>query len=385
MMKIPLAFILILCFFGCCSPSEHSYQNLLNTIKSQTEVVELISNNGKARLMVSPFHQGKILASTYDGLDGDYNGWINTIALADTISKNKNIGGEERLWLGPLGSQFSFYYQQIKPISDANWKVPETIDAEPYQLVAIEKDVVSLTKNMRLTNFVGTIFNLKIDRTITLFNSEAIKQNLNIDFDSSMNFVAFETKNTLTNTDSIPWTKNTGLIGLWSAGMYKGTDDSVVIIPLQHQGNLDNIYTYFGTLDETRLLLKENTLLFKGDGKYKTKIGIPPQFAPNMYGCYTKSKNRLTIVEYKKENDSLYSNSFISIQDEPYKGEAIPIYNNNKDFFELESNAALKEMQPNETDTHWHRVYHFSGSETELSEIANALLGIDLEDCEFKE
>ncbi|WP_367892720.1 DUF6786 family protein [Flavivirga amylovorans] len=80
----------------------------------------------------------------------------------------------------------------------------------------------------------------------------------------------------------------------------------------------------------------------------------------------------------KKTNDSLYFNSNVSVQKEPYKGDVIPIYNNGTmnyyvtndiSFFELESTSAMKELLPNETIEHFHSVYHFSGTHSELNSI----------------
>ena len=58
-------------------------------------------------------------------------------------------------------------------------------------------------------------------------------------------------------------------------------------------------------------------------------------------------------------NDSLYANSYVTKQKNPYKGEVIPIYNdgpmdysptNKHSFFELESTSSMRELQP-KTDT----------------------------------
>ncbi|WP_282136838.1 DUF6786 family protein [Seonamhaeicola maritimus] len=368
----------ILFFFlfiiSCSSSTKKNYNYYYNLVKDQHEIVELTSNGGNSRILISPFHQGRILTSTYNNVEGISNGWINEEGLTDS---NKSIGGEERLWIGPLGSQFSFYFQQTKPIHDDNWQVPATMDAESYNLIHQDKNHVELSKTMHLTNFIGTEFNLDVNRNIYILEKEMIQKNLNIELKSSTKYVAFETNHKLTNLDTIAWTKETGLPGLWSAGMYPG-DDSTVIIPLKNNGNKTDILTYLATIDSTRFAIKKNTVLFRADGKYRSKIGIPPEFAPNIYGCYSKLKNKLTIVEYKKENDSMYSNSFVSIQDEPFKGEAIPIYNNSENFYELESNAPLKVLNPGETASHWQRVYHFSDSSETLNEISQRLLYIDL-------
>ncbi|TXG34748.1 DUF6786 family protein [Seonamhaeicola maritimus] len=373
----------ILFFFlfiiSCSSSTKKNYNYYYNLVKDQHEIVELVSNGGNSRILISPFHQGRILTSTYNNVEGISNGWINEEGLTDL---NKSIGGEERLWIGPLGSQFSFYFQQIEPIHDDNWKVPSTMESEPYTLIYKDENHVELSKSMNLTNFVGTEFNLEVHRKISILRQEIIQKNLNIKLKNSTKHVAFETNHKLTNLDTTAWVKEKGLLGLWSAGMYPG-DDSVVIIPLKNDGKKPDILTYLATIDSTRFIVKKNTVLFKVDGKYRSKIGIPPEFAPNIYGCYSKSKNKLTIVEYKKENDLWYSNSFVSIQEEPFQGEAIPIYNNSENFYELESNAPLKILSHGETTSHWHRVYHFSDSSEKLNKISQSLLHIDLNDIKL--
>lgn len=52
-------------------------------------------------------------------------------------------------------------------------------------------------------------------------------------------------------------------------------------------------------------------------------------------------------------------------------------------FFELETTSPFVALQPNEKLNHYHRVYHFSGSENELSGISKKLLGISLKDCKL--
>lgn len=373
----------LIIFSACKTHTDTSYNSLRSLLVNKIDIIELSSNDDQSRILISPYHQGKVLASTYNGAEGVYNGWINPLGLQDLDKNKKLIGGEERLWLSPLGGQFSFYYQQIKPIHDDNWLVPDVMSAEAYTVDKINKQDVQLSKEMQLTNFIGASFNFRIDRKIALLNKTSIQKNLNIEIDNKTQFVAFETYNTLTNLDTIAWQKETGLVGLWSAGMYNGADDSVVIVPIQNNVSKNDILQYFGEMQTDRFQIKNGAILFKGDGSYKCKIGIPNTYASPIYGCYTKSRNRLTIIQYRKTNDSKFSNSFVAVLDNPYVGETIPIYNNDQDFFELESNAPLKELNPMEKTAHWHRVYHFSSDVQTLNAMAKKLLGVDLEHCYF--
>ena len=47
-------------------------------------------------------------------------------------------------------------------------------------------------------------------------------------------------------------------------------------------------------------------------------------------------------------------------------------------FLELESSSPAAFLKPGESRSHQHNVYHFVGNETDLSPIAEELLGVDL-------
>ncbi|AUP80544.1 hypothetical protein C1H87_18225 [Flavivirga eckloniae] len=359
-------------------------------IAKKTKIIELLSDNGKGRIAIAPEIQGKVLTTTYGGKNGMGNGWLNTSAFQGEDLDVAGIGGEDRVWVGPLGSQHSFYFQQIKPLNEANWLVPPSLSSEPYKLKKVVLKEVIMSKEMTLTNFIGTEFKLEMLRKVMLLEKEEVESNLNITFDEKLDYVAYQSSHSVENKGDNIWKKETGLISIWSAGMFEGTDKSVVIIPVREKTSLDSIYQYLGPLDSNRLQLKNNTILFKADGKYRSKIGIPHTIAPSVYGCYSKDKNRLTIVQYRKTEEVMYSNSEVSVQENPYEGEIIPIYNNgNMDyteaneatFFELESTSAFVELPPNRSIEHYHSVYHFSGEEDELNKLSEKLLGISLKAC----
>ncbi|MEO1448156.1 MAG: DUF6786 family protein [Bacteroidota bacterium] len=390
MKKVSFCSVLLGIILQGCQPSHDpaTYQRILNQLKAKTDLIELTANEGRARLMISPELQGRIMTSTAQGLDGMGNGWFNEKILQPESGLMGGIGGEDRLWIGPLGSQYSFYYQQIKPLSEENWAVPATMDAEPYQVVSAGEKQILMQKDMHLTNFIGTDFQLRIDRHIHILEKEDIQRNLDVDLPLEIDFVAFESRHNLINRDTLPITHEGGLVSIWSAGMFAGTDGSTVIIPLQGEGQKDDILQYMGKLGSDRFRIKDQTLFFKADGKYRSKIGIPPALAPALYGCYTPEKQRLSIVQHQLPGDSLYANSEVSMQESPYQGEVIPIYNNGPmslqvaeeaSFFELESTSPLRPLSPGDSLTHFHAVYHFVGNQRELDDLAAQLLGTTLE------
>jgi len=389
MRRLAIIFLVAL-LLGCENPKTTSYGAIITPIAKKAMVIELLSDNKKGRIAISPEIQGKVLTTTYGGLRGESNGWINEEAIKGNELDIAEIGGEERLWFGPLGSQHSFYFQQLKPFNGGNWLVPPSLSTEPYHLKKFVSKEVLLSKQITLTNFIGTEFNFEVLRKIRLLEQEDVENNLNIKIKNGLSYVAYESINSIQNKDDKPWKKETGLVSVWNLNMFKGSDETVVIIPLINEVSMDKIYKYLGPLDQSRIQLKQNSLLFKADGKYRSKIGVPHEMAPKIYGSYSKDKERLTIVQYRKTIETDYSNSDISIQDNPYEGEIIPIYNdgrmdysptNKTSFFELETTSASVELWPGKYVTHYHRVYHFSANETMLNAISEKLLGIRLKEC----
>ena len=57
---------------------------------------------------------------------------------------------------------------------------------------------------------------------------------------------------------------------------------------------------YFGKVPTDRLVVRDDVLFFRGDGQYRSKIGINPARARELLGSYAASGNLLTIVSYSK-------------------------------------------------------------------------------------
>ena len=381
--------ILSVLFFISCENKKNSndYSNTLSKLKERTSVVELFENEGPSRLIVCPELQGKIICSSYNGSKGQKNGWVAEAFYNSKKFDIKNIGGEDRLWIGPLGSQFSFYYQQIVPLSENNWKIPQDLSSGIFHVNSKTNSKISMHRSIQLTNFIGTKFKLKIERNLNILDKVEIENELSISLKPSIKYVAFESENKLTNDGQIPHLKETGLVSLWSAGMFQGTDDTFVIVPLEGNISKDSIYASMGKLTEERYRIEEDVLLFKTDGKYRSKIGVPSKFAPARYGCYSKSMNRLTLIEYTFNSTGKYSKTGPEFQKEPFIGEAIPVYNNGpmdlrmskkSSFYELESLSSMEELKPGESINHSHKVYHFSADFKELQSLSKVLLGFDL-------
>ncbi|MEM1359300.1 MAG: DUF6786 family protein, partial [Bacteroidota bacterium] len=256
-------------------------------------------------------------------------------------------------------------------------------------LVTKSEEAIELEQRFALTNFIGTNFLLHLKRSILLLNRDHIASKLDVLPADDLPWVGYEASHVLTNLADDSLSLSTGLAGIWSAGMFEGGDQAIVIIPMENAKANAKLLTYMGPLRKDRLWLDDQAVYFKVDGKYRSKIGVPVDQAPNIYGCYDPEQNRLTIVRLLLgEEADHYSNSHPNVQPLPYtNGEAIPIYNNGPmdyqpteevSFYELESTSPLKALAPQESLSHTHLMCHFYGSTDELNVMAEPLLGIDL-------
>jgi hypothetical protein len=139
-----------------------------------------------------------------------------------------------------------------------------------------------------------------------------------------------------------------------------------------------------------RLIVKPSTVLFRGDGQYRSKIGLSPTRATAIAGSYDALGHTLTLVQYTRPPDSVrYVNSMWEIQREPYKGDVVNSYNDGPPgpgkpalgpFFELETSSPALVLAPAQPYTHVHRTFHLVGPDTELDRLARATLKVGLDD-----
>ena len=384
--------ILILSILGCSQMKETSYnfQYDLDLLKKYTEPVVLKSNGDQCQLIVVPEYQGRVMTSTSNGLGGSSYGWINDklIRSGEIQSHINAYGGEDRFWVGPEGGQFSVFFEQGNPFNLDHWHTPAAIDTEPFQLDTLSDTQARLSKTMYLVNYSGYEFKAKVDRKVTIFNSLEIEKNLNITTKGTL-FVGYQSENILTNLGQRSWKKNTGLLSIWILGMFKPSDDTWVIIPYKNELNLNT--SYFGSVPPEKLKITDQVVLFKGDGKSRSKIGLPPKNALPLLGSFDAANKVLTIVQFSLSDDQDYVNSLWEIQKAPYRGDVINSYNDGPTengnqigpFYELESSSPAKELDPGQSIKHVHNTYHFEGGFKTLNALSKQLLGFDLSTIEY--
>jgi hypothetical protein len=385
---------------GCAATNQDQSINATNSfgddvtfLRSHGPLVVLSDSAGKSKVAISPGLQGRVMTSTAGGDRGASFGWINRQYFADAAAGKANphispYGGEDRFWIGPEGGQFSIFFAKGAAFDLEHWFTPKWIDVEPFETVSASSAQAAFRRNVSFTNYSGTPFDVRIDRTVRMLGEDEVWRLLGIPATSGASVVAFETNNSITNTGSSAWSKHHGLLSIWILGMMNATPATTVVIPIRDGDGPPVTDDYFGKVPADRLKTINNVVYFKADANCRSKIGISPRRAKPVLGSYDPQQKVLTICQYSFDESARdYVNSAWKIQDNPFGGDAVNSYNDGPPetgkpqlgkFYELETSSPARELKPGETLKHTHRTMHFQGDERALDAIAKATLGVTL-------
>jgi len=397
MRKIYALSVFVIFVFSCTQkPAEGptSFGGDVQFLKKHTDLIVLKGQDGLAQLAVVPAYQGRVMTSTASGHDGKSFGWINY----DLISSGKYeqhisvFGGEDRFWLGPEGGQFSIFFKKDTPFDLQNWYVPKEIDTEPFELIKHESDYALFKKKMQLINYSETQFDLEVKREIKVLSSADVFQEFSIKGDGRLKICAYSTNNQIKNTGRNTWTKETGMLSIWILGMFKPSPNTTVVISyksgtVEEMGPVVND-AYFGKIAEDRLKITDDAVFFKGDGQYRSKIGISAKRSKPVLGSYDADDKVLTIVKYNQPAGTEdYINSMWELQEEPFAGDVVNSYNDGSaspeaeplgPFYELETSSPAAALAPGDSLIHVNTTIHITGPEEGLDDIAKNIFGVSL-------
>lgn len=355
----------------------------------------IVLKRGEAMIALIPGYQGRVMTSASSGMNGMSFGWINykIIESGQKVAHFNNYGGEERLWLGPEGGQFSIFFAPGVPFTFKNWQVPAPIDTDAFDLVAANDTVAVFQKEIQIVNYSNVRFNLKIDRTVGLLSRNQIESRTGVSLPAGVQTVAYETDNQLTNTGNTNWTRKGGLLSIWMLAQLISSPTNVVMVPFT-EGREDQLGpvvndNYFGKVPADRLKIRKNLILFKADGLQRGKIGLSPLRAKNYIGSYDYGQKVLTIVYYNKPDTyEGYVNSMWEIQDDPFSGDVLNSYNDGPledgsqmgPFYELEDSSPAAALKAGETLKHLNLTIHLTGEESALNDLLVKLFGLSADD-----
>jgi len=365
----------------------------VEAMKGNKTFTILRSSSNDRMVLVSADLQGRVMTSTFDGMNGFSIGWVNDKYIkAGKIQEHFNPwGGEERLWLGPEGGQFSFFFKPGAPFDLDHWYTPAAFDTEPFETEKESDTMIRFGKEIILENYSGHRFDIGIQRTVRLLEEKDLKGLSGEMLSHSIKWVGYETENVLKNIGDQAWTKETGMPSMWLLGMYNPSDATTIVIPYNTgDGNvLGRIVNdaYFGKIAPDRLKIEGGVIFFKGDGKSRGKIGLNPERAKYVLGSYDEINHILTVVKYNKPKGVTdYVNSMWEIQKDPFSGDVVNAYNDGPlpdggqlgPFYELETSSPAAALRPGEKLVHVSQTWHFSGDEEFLNEITEKILGITI-------
>jgi len=398
--KIAVLLLALALFLSCQKKqqekSETMFKDDVSFLRQYTNVQILASADSLAQIAVLPDMQGRVMTSTANGADGLSFGWINRELIASG-ENNKHInafGGEDRFWMGPEGGQFSIFFKKGDPFDLEHWWTPKPFNEGAFAIVQQSPDFIHFNKSMQLVNYSGATFHVELNRVVRLLAKNSVNARFGYEFAPELKMVAFESENTISNAGQTAWKRETGLLSVWILGMYNPSPATTIIVPFQ-AGPKDELGAkvndaYFGKVPADRLLVKDDILFFRGDGAYRSKIGLSPQRAKNILGSYDAQARVLTLISFNKpENVFDYVNSMWEIQEHPYAGDAANSYNDGPPepgarplgpFYELETSSPAAALAPGESLQHNHVTIHLQGEEKQLDDAARQILGVSLEE-----
>ena len=363
----------------------------LAILKKAHDDLVLLEDGTGARVLIAPAYQGRVMTSTFGGDDGTSNGWINHALISSgKIQPHMHaVGGEERFWLGPEGGQFGLYFAPGANFTFDQWQVPPALDTEPFLVLGKGPKEAVFGRDMALKNQSGTSFNLRVRRAIRILDHQTVSELLGTTIDKDHPMVAFESDNRIFNTGSDVWKEASGLLSIWILSMLNSSEHGIVGIPY-HQGSeqgAGRVVTddYFGKVPAARLVVTDSLILFRADGKYRSKIGLSPTRAMDRMFGYDPETGDLTIAIFSAPQPAAgYVNSKWERQQHPFSGDAVNAYNDGPNdsgarmgnFYELESSSPAAGLAPGDSLLHLHRTIHFGGGKEKTGPLLRAVFGI---------
>jgi hypothetical protein len=354
----------------------------------------VVLGEGARRIVVVPDWQARVMTSALSA-DQPGFGWINYafIKTKKLVPHMNVFGGEDRIWLGPEGGQFSLFFKKGQPFDLAHWQTPPAFDTVPFRVVSQTKTAVTCKRRATLKNYSGYRFDVEMTRTIQVLGAAAASHDLGVEPSPAVKVIAYESVSGLKNVGRKAWTEKTGMPSIWILGMLRHSPTTTVVVPFQtgdvsERGPIVND-NYFGKVPSDRLIVGDGVLYFRADGKYRSKIGLNPRRAKNVLGSWDPVGGVLTVVQYTKpEGATKYVNSMWELQKHPFAGDCLNSYNDGPPapgkkplgpFYEVESSSPAAALKPGASISHTHRTFHFAGDRNELEKIAQKLFGVGLD------
>jgi hypothetical protein len=377
-----------------------SYGETRDFLAKHTNIIEL-TNDAGARVAVAPEWQGRVMTSTCGGLEGPSFGFVSRdfIEAGKSDPHFNNYGAEERMWLCPEGGPFSLWFRPGAKQVMANWYTPPGLNEGAWKVASGPNDpVVRMAAHMMIGNASAAQFDLEVRREVRLLGAGDFRGLFGASAAATIGqagarAVGYETANTVVNRGPA-LDRKTGLISIWILGMMNAGPQTVVLAPYKAgpEAELGPVVKsdYFGAVPSDRLKITPEAVLFRGDGKFRAKIGVSQRRARNVLGSIDFGSGVLTLVQFTMPDDPTghdYLNNMWQLpQAKPYTGDVTNAYNDGPNdlgkqlgaFYEVESVSPAPTLKTGESLVHRHRTVHIQAAAETLSKLAKEVLGVDL-------
>jgi len=301
----------------------------------QYEVVVLQGDQKDKQVLVSPQMVGRVMVSTMAGAKGDVLGWVNRPAVdaGFTDPGFNNFGGEERIWLGPDGTEKGFIFKDAEFTWDS-FRIPQAFSSQPFENLGGSPDgkSVAMRAQWKLQNLQGTDFQVRLDRKITLLEACPYAN----EFGGEIDFVGFQSDNTVTNTGNKPITRDGGPLTLWLLNHYLPHKRSVLVVPFakgpdSQRGPAlrDEFFDYFrsdpSSHPSTLYRYGENYALVKANCSIRCKFGIGRPRCIGRAGSLDLDTNELVIVDNDFYPEMDYATNYWRKTKDLFDGDAMNI------------------------------------------------------------
>ncbi len=354
----------------------------------------IVLGEGESYVAISPKLQGRVMTSTLGGDEGYSIGWINRDLIASGNSEThlKNFGGEDRLWIGPEGTELSVFFGAGDLFVGDNWRIPADLSKEPWELKARTNFQARLEKEANLENARGEKFKVRAMREISYISKANAAKILGVEIPESVRMVAFQSLNRITNLSEKTWSAETGILNLSVMSCFHANASTYAFIPY-NPGAPEKIGgiikdPYNESVGGDRLSIAPDYVRMRVDGTKLGEITMNPNRSKGIIGSYDSERNILTVITYiRPASPKKYLPANWRRTNDLFEGDALSVFNNGPahqgtfkadKFYETSTYSPAIALEPGKSQLHVQRIFHFEGSEYELGLLSEKLLGIPM-------
>jgi len=330
-----------------------SYRNALDYLAKKTTVVELYDQLG-GRVAVCPEWNGRVLTSTFDGLDGNSFGCINIWAI--DAEDFVNFGGEDQWTISPLDMSF-------------------TVDS-------INEHNAVLQRTLRMADANGTYVEFNLSRSISLLSRQKIGTWFgDVVADAltqeDVSVVCFRTENTVRSQEK-------SCIASRQRGMFNACLHTFIIISTPPENFMANPLTvdidYLGGSPHGRIRHLPGATLVRADGLGRCQATMPFSTAPPVFGAIDIRFGTLMLWTF-------------DVPETPERewdenGDIVRIYNHGRPhtggldwptYYETNCFSAARELLPENSLTYRQCTLHLNAGNDILSDLVRQIFDISLD------